>query len=68
MSTDPYVKGWLDCAEAIAILCELKAGQYSGFRGRLLYPNAAGIYRHAAELARTTTEGIETVSDEELKP
>lgn len=50
---DPYVKGWLDCAETIARLCEIKARdcEHSTLRKR-----GAIFYRHAAEIARATTK------------
>jgi hypothetical protein len=56
---DPYVKGWHDCAETIARLCELKANSLladrSSLRNRITAPALAAIYRHAAEIARATT-------------
>jgi len=55
---DPYVRGWQDCAESIAILCEIKARDLMAsrhrLRDRLLHPAIAQVYLHAAELARAT--------------
>lgn len=55
----PYVRGWLACAETIAILCDAKAdGLTAGRRtlaARVLNPSLAAAYRHAAEIARATT-------------
>lgn len=57
--TDPYVQGWLDCAETVAALCDLKAKETAARRGRLLdrilNPSLAEVYRHAAEIARACT-------------
>lgn len=55
----PYVRGWLACAETIAILCDAKAdGLTAGRRtlaARVLNPSLAAVYRHAAEIARAAT-------------
>jgi hypothetical protein len=58
LTPDPYVEGWRDCAEAIAGLLEIKAQSVdkSSLRQRLIAPMLAGVYRHAAEIARATTE------------
>lgn len=60
MTPDPYVDGWRDCAEAIAGLLEIKArgvaADKSSLHRRLAAPVVAGVYRHAAEIARATTE------------
>jgi len=57
--TDPYVRGWLACAETTAILCEVKADELTAGRrtlaARVLNPSLAAVYRHAAEIARATT-------------
>lgn len=57
--TDPYVKGWTDCAESISILCEIKARDLLGGKrnplGRVMNRPLAAVYRHAAEIARATT-------------
>jgi hypothetical protein len=57
---DPYVRGWHDCAETIARLCELKANDLLAnrprIRDRILNQAIAAVYRHAAEIARATTE------------
>lgn len=56
---EPYVKGWLDCAATVAVLCDMKAdGLLAGrrtLRDRLFNPILAGVYRHAAEIARAVT-------------
>ena len=59
MSVDPYVQGWQDCSESIAILCEIKARDLMAsrrtLRDRILHPAIAQVYRHAAEIARATS-------------
>lgn len=56
---EPYVKGWLDCAATVALLCDAKAdgllASRRTLRGRLFNPALAEVYRHAAEIARAVT-------------
>ena len=58
MVTDPYVQGWLDCAETIATLGDIKAKdvrERGGPLKRAVSGPLAAVYRHAAEMARATT-------------
>ena len=57
--TDPYVQGWLDCAETLAVIYDLKArdlaGRRRGLLERIVNPSFGEVYRHAAEIARAST-------------
>lgn len=58
--TDPYARGWQDCAETIAALCETRARDLLAsrrtLRDRILSPSIAEVYRHAAGIARATAK------------